>query len=266
MRILFCSIFCSYFFGLCVLFIINPTYAQSTDEKIATGLKSYQSGKFEDAKTNLSEALQANLSDSFVVYNLGLAEYKLGNVGHALGYWNRALFLNPSLKEAKQAIEFSLSKLVPAPEKPEIDGAVDVARYRILPYLPLHLVCAFTLISLFVFWRRAIREIKARTLAEKEGLIKPGFSVVTGVFCFLFLVFGFLNGLKFYELSQHRAIVVNKKVEVKAGPGNEQVALFDLPEGSDVIVKETQNDWFKILTNNEKIGWVERASLYSYTD
>lgn len=246
-----------------VLSFFVSAHGQTTN--LNSALKNYQEGKFEEAKTQLSQALEQNKSDPYILYNLGLVEYKLGNVGHSVGLWARALNINPSLKEAKQAVDFAVSNLSPPPEKPEADGVIDLIRLGAVRYVSFHLLSALTLVLLIFFWRRFLYEFKKRQIEAKENSIRSAYSLLTVIVLVLFLSLAFLEALKVYDLTLQKAVVIQKST-VLSGPQSDQVSLFEINAGTEVVIKETQNEWYKISTPHDKLGWVPKNSLYLTTD
>src|SRR3989344_5647042 len=102
---------------LVLLFLPSISFSEGTDLNSAFNnyQKSYQSGDFETAKTTLEEALKSHSQNSYLIYNLGLTEYKLGKVGLAIGLWRKALLINPQLNEARQALDYAVGHMQAKP-------------------------------------------------------------------------------------------------------------------------------------------------------
>ena len=84
--------------------------------QIATSLKQYRQGELSLAKDTLRKILdqlqKENMSPSpSVLTNLGIIEYQQGQVGLALGLWRKALFLDPSLGAAQEALDYGVKNL-----------------------------------------------------------------------------------------------------------------------------------------------------------
>lgn len=242
------------------------TFAQPLTEQLDPAFKAFQGGQFELAKELFLKLLETNNNNSFILYNLGLAEYKLGNIGRALGLWSRALNIDPELKEARTAVEYAKEKLSPRPEEPDLDTVFDIMQYKILPYTSIHLVFFFCLITLFLFWRGLFSSLVARRQAAAEKVTPPPISNFVFVWAALFLLSTTYGAFKAYDDSLSKGIVVTQKAEAKTGPNAEQVTLFTVTEGTSVIIKEKANDWYKIESPKLKLGWVPVENIYITTD
>lgn len=246
--------------------IATSTLAQSLSEQLNPAFKAYQDGQFDLAKEQFQKVLEANSDNSFILYNLGLAEYKLGNIGLAIGIWNKALNHNPALKEARSAINFALSKLEPKPEEPEVDSMIDVVRYKMLPGVSVHAIFFLCALVLFLFWRRLIRDLVVRKQSLKDKMVPPPFATFTFVWATLFVLLAAYSGFKVYEDHLTKGIVTAKKIEAKTGPNSEQVTLFTMNEGTQVVIKEKEDNWYKIESPRLKLGWVPVENIFVTTD
>ena len=56
-------------------------------------------------------------------------------------------------------------------------------------------------------------------------------------------------------LSCQRAVVVEQKVDVRSGPGSENIAVFTVHEGTRVQVHASNNGWHQISLRNGWSGW-----------
>ncbi len=69
------------------------------------GIALRKQGKFREALAAYNKALQYYDKDANIYYNIGRTYFEMKNYTEALKYFKKALELNPSLKEAEEAIE-----------------------------------------------------------------------------------------------------------------------------------------------------------------
>jgi hypothetical protein len=70
------------------------------------------------------------------------------------------------------------------------------------------------------------------------------------------------SGVRRDQMANHReAIVMTGAVTVKSSPDKSGTDLFQLHEGTKVVVKSTLGKWTEIVLGNGNIGWVEQENI-----
>lgn len=70
------------------------------------------------------------------------------------------------------------------------------------------------------------------------------------------------SGIRKDQLVNHReAVVMTGVVAVKSSPDRSGTDLFQLHEGTKVIIKSTLGNWTEIKLGNGNIGWVEQENM-----
>ena len=78
----------------------------------------------------------------------------------------------------------------------------------------------------------------------------------------LFLIFTGSLSWKIYEQNyRKKGIVIEQKVDVRSGPGAENIAVFTIHEGIKVRVHESSNGWCQISLPNGWSGWMKKDYL-----
>jgi uncharacterized protein YraI len=73
-------------------------------------------------------------------------------------------------------------------------------------------------------------------------------------------------GWKLYEQRYRiEGVVVEPKVEVRSGPGPENVAVFTIHEGTRLQVRGRNADWLQVSLPNGWSGWVPSGSAWLLT-
>ena len=98
---------------LLALTVVLPSYAVN-DAQLADS--AYNKEAYSEAIRLYNKALQENGRNADIYYNLGNAYYRQGNVAQAVIAYERALKINPSMKDARANLEFVNSRLEDKPE------------------------------------------------------------------------------------------------------------------------------------------------------
>ncbi len=69
-------------------------------------------------------------------------------------------------------------------------------------------------------------------------------------------------GVKLHRAAtQTHAIVLQERVDVLSGPGEDNTTLFTVHEGLKVRIEAEQGSWYQVSLDNGLSGWVPDAML-----
>src|SRR5262249_30677577 len=75
---------------------------------------------------------------------------------------------------------------------------------------------------------------------------------------FLFLVVIGLLGWRVYEANHvKQGIIVEQKVDIRSGPGEQNVTVFTVHEGTKVRIRGYAPGWYQVSLANGWVGWLE---------
>ena len=81
-------------------------------------------------------------------------------------------------------------------------------------------------------------------------------------FAALFVVSLVFSGIRKDQFVKHNeAIVMSGAVTAKSSPDKSGTDLFQLHEGTKVMVKSTLSGWSEITLENGAVGWVEESTI-----
>ncbi len=241
------------------LFVFEKAQAQSSP--FETGLVNYQNKKFTEAKAAFEEALKSSPTDAAALTNLGLTAYQLGQKSWSVAYFRKAITLNPSLPAASQGLAFVLPQLE-VKEIPHQIETYELIREKFLE--PAGEYSYFWLLAGLVFllgWS-LIKYFGQRKRAETEDLVYPPFpwmAVVAGIFSVIFLS---LAIAKIYDTQIPRGTIIEEKVSAQSAPGENQLSLFDLYGGFEVLIRSQSSEWVQVTYPGALTGWIKKTSLY----
>ena len=248
-----------WFLLLCVLLLI-PGYSLASNgdpERIFNeGNKAYQSGNYLSAEKLYRSILDSGMESGRLYYNLGNACFKQKHLGEAIFYWEKARQMLPTDEEIRENLELARLMLVDRIEPPRspilarflagISGALTITQdHRITAILFILLNVLF-----IIYLRLKNPRITFRVLIG---------GIVLG---FVFLIFASSLFWKMYDGKYRKeGIVIEQKVDVRSGPGQENITVFTIHEGIKIRIHESSNGWQQISLPNGWSGWIPQQDL-----
>lgn len=234
-----------------LLIIANSLVAQNAEELFKSANDLYKNEKLEEAIELYKKIESQGLVSSELFYNLGNSYYKLNKVGPSIYYYEKALVLNPLNQDVKNNLVFA--KRLALDNIEELPKTVfQKLNKNFLQQLSYNqwaiVVVVFSILGslLFLLYYFASSPSKKR------------FYFVTSTLSFVFLVASFLITYNQYSLAKNNkvAIVFAEKTEVRNAPTLNSEEVFELHEGTKVIVLDAIDDWRKIKIADGKLGWI----------
>lgn len=243
----------------------GAAFADSAEAHFQAGVAAFQKNDLKAARTSFESALKLDPAHVVTLFDLGLLESKESHNGRAIALWRKALALAPEFRPARDAIEFTKSKL----ERSQIPHEVEtweqlrdkaLANTVLEKYVILSAVLLFLSVWLFLGYFGARR----RALLDEKPL--PGFPVVATFLAVVWFGFAGLTVAKIVDMQELRGTIVAKKIEARSTPGEGGTPLFDLYEGLEVIVRQTSGDWLQVTYPGGSTGWIPRTSIFTTSD
>jgi tetratricopeptide (TPR) repeat protein len=232
-----------------------PCSAQTPEEIFNQGNTAYDQGRYAEAAEAYETLLRYGIHDPRVEYNLGNTCFRLGQLGEAILHYERARRMSPTDREIVENLEYARSFTFDRVEPPELAGAVRWMRSVQDRLGPDRQAWAW----LAVVWAIAL------LLAVK--LARPGRWNATAGWSLaaLILVAALIAG-SWYSThrrleGQQLAVVLDATVEVLAGPGENNPALFTVHEGLTLEVRGERREWVQVSLPNGLNGWIPRRAL-----
>lgn len=260
------SHFTKKFFAIFVLILglmsSHKSFAQSAEEMFHNGVSFYQKNDLDHAREQFSLILKSQPNNVQALYNLGLTEYKAKHLGLALGLWRKALALDPSNDDVGYALRFAEK----AQQEKPIARTGDLFESFHQTFLRATPLSNLVIINLFLFGFAGwilIRYFARRNRSIENEEPSPPVPYVGVFFVFLFIASFSVLTAKVYDISTPRATIVSEKVEVKTSPDSSAATLFELFEGLEVVVRQSQGDWMQVNYPGGLTGWVPSNSVFT---
>jgi uncharacterized protein YacL len=187
---------------------------------------------------------------------MGNTYFKIGNLGKAILYYNRALVVSPSMDDARYNLE-----IAEAQTKDKITEVPQFFLNRWIERLQRTMSCtAWSVVSL-VLLGTALALLLIFLLSSHLSLRKAGF-YGTIVSALLFIVTtAFALSERSRILNREDAIVMSSAISVKSSPDSEATDLFVLHEGTKVTISSEIEGWAEVTIADGKKGWTEMSHL-----
>ncbi|MEW6555792.1 MAG: tetratricopeptide repeat protein [Elusimicrobiota bacterium] len=223
--------------------ICNHLYAVSETEIFSTGCEFYKKSNYEKALEQFL-IIEKSYPSTNLFYNLGNTYFRLGRIGLAMVYYEKARKISPADDDVNYNIKF-IAQLIKDPDyEQSLISRFNINRLRLL-----------FAISLFSF-------VVVISIKFVYPFKKMFWLVVVSV-----LFFGFFSALyliKYRQQARQEAVVINT-AEVRSGPDTNFKVNFTVPEGKKVILLGTSGEggeWLEIGVKSLGVrGWVEKKYI-----
>jgi len=243
------------FFSITLLFSL-VIVAQTNEELFSDGNNLYKNEKYTEAIELYTSIEKQGLKSDGLFFNLGNCYYKLNKVAPAIYYYEKALKVNPMHQDAMFNLAFA--------KRMTIDVIEDLPQTFLQRF-------SSNVIQKLPFDTWAIIAVIASFLASLLFLLyhfsysskKKLFYFNTSIFAvFIMLISVFFSFHNYKTVQQNRAaIIFVAKVEIKNAPSTSSEEVFELHEGTKVIILDELDNWKKIKIADGKIGWIYADDL-----
>ena len=240
-----------------VLFGLLPAGVAGQSAFFDEGNQLYQASDFEAALERYAQILDDGLESGELYYNIGNTYFKLGELGPAILYYERARQLMPSDDDLLANLELARSLTVD-----QVAPLAGFWLFRVVGWW-VGLLPRSALV-----WLVALAYLTAMT-AVAVVILRPATALavwgrrlaITGAT--VTVVFG-LN-LAVRELgvgTAEEAVIMVEETEVQSAPSEDSaLQIFAVHEGTKVRIDRRSDLWIEIVLEDGKVGWVRADQL-----
>lgn len=218
----------------------------------------YSEERYVEAAALYEEIVDGGFANADVLYNLGNAYYKSGDLGEAVLAYERALKLQPSHEDARANLTF-VGELLADRRRP-VGGAVSDFFGKVFGRLTVDRLAVLTSVLYFtLFGLLAVAVLRLGLSGWTSGW--PG-RVVAALVVSVVVVGGTLAFRTAQMRGDVEAVVLAEEVGVRTGPGEDFVLEFRLHEGTKVRVEEDRDDWVRVsVPGTDLNGWMPDGTM-----
>jgi len=245
------NLFSILFIVISLVMFSGKAYSQSPEELMKLGNKFYQEQKFEDAIKIYQKIIAQGYESSALYYNIGNSYFRLGKLGYAILYYEKALKISPGDEDILYNLKVANARTV--------DRISELPKLFIIQWWEI-LITSLSLngwaVITIIIYLLLLTSIGAYFLSRKTNLQKIAFN--TGVVSIIFFVISLLILIARYnhEKSTNYGILLESAYSAKVAPDEKSNDAFLIHEGIKFVVEDNVNNWSKIRLADGKIGWI----------
>jgi len=251
-RIISFIIFCILFLGAGVFADENK---ETPDQLFYAGNISYQKMDYARAVEDYKKVLESGKVSSALYYNIGNAYFKLGKIGYAILFYEKARRLTPQDADLKSNLAYAKTLVGnPAYQLPLTNPVVSLIK-KPFEDLSLRTITSSALILYVILVALLALFIANRVVGRKfRAMI---------ILIFLLLTCNLTGlALRYYDDKiVSTGVVVQKSADAKYEPIDKSTTYYRIQEGDEVRVLKTRSSWRQIERADGKIGWVDASSV-----
>lgn len=231
----------------------NTSYYAQQYEK---GNTLYEQEKYEEALAVYQSINETGMFAAEIDYNIGNSYFKLGQIPHAIIYYEKALKIAPDDKDILYNLDIANSlitdKVAPLPQHIFSKIWDNILNTLSMDGWAWIAVVVFLIMNLSFFIYKISQLISIKKIFFFNA--------------FLFMAFGFF-AVVFAEIQKRSsvndtyAIVFSPTVNLQSEPKAGSTKLYVIHEGLKVKVLHEKNDWVKVSLADGNIGWISMKAI-----
>ena len=228
----------------------------NSTEYFNNGVELYNNGKYEEAIVQFKSIIENGEHSEALYFNLGNSFYKINDIANSIYFYEKALILKPKDRDILNNLAYSQNMLIDKIEKLPTNQVSDFLNYisKILnmqQWLITGLVLWYIFLTTFLLYF-----FNTKTISKKN------YFTFSAIFFSLSILFIF-NGINRFENKKKTisAIIFENKIDFRAEPNFRSEILFNLHEGTKVVIQEELNEWGLVEINDGNSGWIELKSI-----
>ncbi|MCM1348841.1 MAG: tetratricopeptide repeat protein [Firmicutes bacterium] len=226
----------------------------------------YLRGEYDKAAALYQQQIATNGTSAALYYNLGNSHYRMGKPAKAVIDYERALRIDPSMKEARSNLEFVNSKLI---DKKGYEGSFMSRTFNDITSLLSSNAwawLAFTLFALTIIGA-ALYLFSSGIVIRKAGFFGGGLTL----FCCIVSIVMAVNAYKI-ATTRSVAVVISSSSILSTSPRapqNRSEEAMLLHEGARVNILDSISSptdslktvWYDVSFDNEHRAWINSADV-----
>jgi len=243
-----------YIFTFVITFACNIN--ADTNSIMQTANEYYKNNRYQLAIEEYNKLLLDGYEGISLYYNLGNAHYRLGKIGFAILYYEKALKLSPNDEDVKHNLALSKLNL-----KDKVDTLPPFFIFNIWEGLLASFSVTGWTIIVYIFFILVLLASIAYFFSRNVTEQRISFFTGVGLTSVLILSIILLTVKMNKEFNVKDGIIVETSVIVKSSPDYSSKDSFQVHEGLKVRLEDNVDDWVKIRLDDGKIGWIMQKSM-----
>lgn len=234
-----------------LFFVVATAFANvvsaAEEGAFAQANQAYAEGRFGAAAAHYESLINSGNWNANLFYDLGNAQYRLGDFGQAILNYERALALEPRHPEAEANLQLARDEA----------RALELRRDRIERYASFGTVKQYTIAATIAFWCALFVAAHVFFSKRRAGgrIALIALSLIVGG-ASIFAIVTLENGVRGSAL----AVITGKQVQARSATADTAKAILLLPAGSEVKILNERGGWIYVALPNDQRGWIPTSS------
>lgn len=222
---------------------------QESGEIFINANAAYEQGDPAGAIALYNKLLGRDLPAGHLLYNLGNAYLRNGELGQAVASYRRSLAALPRNQDVKANLSFARKSSRDAIAPPQPSAVQSTLLFWHYGLSRAELARLVLLINL-LFW-----------IALAVRMTRPGSEILRWMVISLLLALLVTGSslLVRHFLPQQVAVIVPQQVDVFNGPNLEEAVRFKLHAGTEVRLEDQRPEWLRISLPDGSQGWIQKS-------
>ncbi len=247
-----------YFSYILLFFVLSSSilFGDDISNVMQKANELYKNNQYQLAIDEYNKLVRQGYEGTSLYYNLGNAHYRLGKVGFAILYYEKALKFSPSDEDVKHNLALAKLNLVD-----KVDELPPFFIFNIWEGLLASFSVLGWTIIIYIIFILLLLAVIAYFFSRSVTQQRISFFTGIGILVLLFLSISLLAVKMNKEFNIKNGIIVETSVIVKSAPDNSSKDEFSIHEGLKVRLEDKVDDWVKISLSDGKVGWIIDKSL-----
>ncbi len=221
------------------------------------GNQRYAAGDYEGAVESYTNLIDAGFTSGAVYYNLGNAYFRLGDLGRATLFYERALRERPGDPDTLANLELVRSLAV--------DDIRPLPRFWLLRVIEwwIQLIPRTVLIIVVTAAYFSGAGAVVSSLLSKSATIQRWSRRGLIIALVLVVVAGFNLAVRELRIGRSvQGVILAAEVDAQSAPSDDRsLQVFTIHTGTKVRVEQESGEWAEIVLQDGQVGWIKRAAL-----
>ena len=233
-----------------LLVFFSNVFSKDFDENFYKANNYYNNSKYLESINIYESILAAGWESSNLYYNLGNSYFRQNQIGQSIWAYNKALKMDPRNEDLIKNLSIAEAKIKDRIILPDEFYFVKVygnfkSRYTLKEWLlAVGIIVLFTVVSFLISEFHIFNNLKIVRVVKILILLTVTIHIVI------------LD--KFFDDDDDKfGIIIDNQVKAYSGPfyGDNSI-LFNINEGTEVMIKQHQKNWTEIILLDGKSAWI----------
>ena len=238
-----------------LLVFVSNVFSKDFDENFYKANNYYNNSKYLESINIYESILAEGWESSNLYYNLGNSYFRQNQIGQSIWAYNKALKMDPRNEDLIKNLSIAEAKIKDRIILPDEFYFVKVygnfkSRYTLKEWLLAGgIIVLFTVVSFLISEFQILNNWKIVRVVKILMLLTVMIHLVT------------LD--KFFDDNDDKlGIIIDNQVKAYSGPfyGDNSV-LFNINEGTEVMIKQNQKNWTEIILLDGKRAWITSNNI-----